>query len=71
MGFTGVDREVAEKARIFFWLWSLQTSMSVFMLLPVTWFPKPKNQALEENQWITDLAVNNVLDNLVGDDGDD
>lgn len=40
MGFTGVDREVAEKA-------------------------------LEENQWITDLAVNNVLDNLVGDDGDD
>lgn len=32
---------------------------------------QPKNQALEENQWITDLAVNNVLDNLVGDDGDD
>lgn len=36
MGFTGVEREVAEKA-------------------------------LEENQWITDLAVNSVLDNLTGD----
>ena len=42
MGFTGVDREVAEKARTKRQIAEPATSMSVFMLLPVTWFPKPK-----------------------------
>ena len=71
MGFTGVDREVAEKARtkkpncgacnIHVCIYAITSDL----------ISQPKNQALEENQWITDLAVNNVLDNLVGDDGDD